>query len=214
MYARGRRSLDTFELLTSSHAVYLFLRILKCQRVDCFFDQMSTTVVIPSATTERRRSSSNALEKFPDLDTSFGTGSQNLRVSTETSPYAHHLRSPSPNKAGARLIDGPAQTKPYGHLTWQDDSRITTKSGLHDRQKSLSEAFRTIRTRRASVTENASELAEALKAPLSVRLVVSITPLRLQGLSDGLTQVGAMSHLVHELRPYEHLFQIDPQLIP
>ena len=41
------------------------------------------------------------------------------------------------------------------------------------RQKSLSEALATVRTRRASVTQNAVEIAEALRPPVSVKLVVS-----------------------------------------
>jgi solute carrier family 35 protein E1 len=44
----------------------------------------------------------------------------------------------------------------------------------HGRQKSLSEAIRTIRTRSGSVTQNAHEIADALKAPVSPRLVVGI----------------------------------------
>jgi solute carrier family 35 protein E1 len=42
----------------------------------------------------------------------------------------------------------------------------------HGRQKSLSEAVRTIRTRKASVSQNVHEIADALKAPLSPRLIV------------------------------------------
>lgn len=42
----------------------------------------------------------------------------------------------------------------------------------HGRQKSLSDAFKTIRTRRGSVTANAQEIADALKAPVSVKLIV------------------------------------------
>lgn len=45
-------------------------------------------------------------------------------------------------------------------------------SNRHGRQKSLSEAFRTIRTRKGSVSQNAHELADALKAPLSPKLIV------------------------------------------
>lgn len=50
-----------------------------------------------------------------------------------------------------------------------------SNSGIrHGRQKSLSDAFKTIRTRRASVSANAHEIAEALKAPISVKLIVRI----------------------------------------
>jgi solute carrier family 35 protein E1 len=40
------------------------------------------------------------------------------------------------------------------------------------RQKSIGEAIEIIRTRRGSVSANAQELAEALKAPVSFRLIV------------------------------------------
>jgi solute carrier family 35, member E1 len=43
----------------------------------------------------------------------------------------------------------------------------------HGRQKSLSEAIRTIRTRNGSISQNAMEIADALKAPVSPTLVVS-----------------------------------------
>lgn len=42
----------------------------------------------------------------------------------------------------------------------------------HSRQKSLSDAIRTIRTRRGSVSQNAHEIADALKAPVSPKLIV------------------------------------------
>lgn len=42
----------------------------------------------------------------------------------------------------------------------------------HRPRKSISEVISTIRTRNASVSANASELADALRAPLSYRLIV------------------------------------------
>ncbi|KAG5926176.1 hypothetical protein E4U53_003138 [Claviceps sorghi] len=42
----------------------------------------------------------------------------------------------------------------------------------HGRQKSLSDAFRTIRTRKGSVSQNAHEIADALRAPVSPKLVI------------------------------------------
>lgn len=44
----------------------------------------------------------------------------------------------------------------------------------HSRQKSIGEALRTIRTRSASTSQNVHEIAEALKAPVSPMLIVSI----------------------------------------
>ncbi|KAK2612839.1 hypothetical protein QQS21_001119 [Conoideocrella luteorostrata] len=52
--------------------------------------------------------------------------------------------------------------------TWPSDG-----SGRgHGRQKSLSDAFRTIRTRKGSVSQNAHEIADALRAPVSPKLVI------------------------------------------
>jgi solute carrier family 35 protein E1 len=45
----------------------------------------------------------------------------------------------------------------------------------HGRQKSLSEAIQTVRMRRASISENAQEIADSLKAPVSMKLVVCHT---------------------------------------
>lgn len=42
------------------------------------------------------------------------------------------------------------------------------------RQKSLSEAIHTVRTRNMTISESAHEVAESLKAPISFRLVVCI----------------------------------------
>ncbi|KAF1926670.1 TPT-domain-containing protein [Didymella exigua CBS 183.55] len=48
---------------------------------------------------------------------------------------------------------------------------VSGPSNRHGRQKSLSEAFQTIRTRKGSVSQNAHEIADALKAPLSPKLI-------------------------------------------
>ncbi|KAL4894648.1 triose-phosphate transporter family-domain-containing protein [Aspergillus ambiguus] len=48
----------------------------------------------------------------------------------------------------------------------------TIRNPKHRSRKSISEAITTIRTRNASVSANAQELAEALRAPVSYRLIV------------------------------------------
>lgn len=56
-----------------------------------------------------------------------------------------------------------------------------TRSGIfslragHGRQKSLTEAINNIRTRKASMSQNAHEIADALRAPVSPKLVVSVS---------------------------------------
>lgn len=54
---------------------------------------------------------------------------------------------------------------------WGNDN-LPGRGSKHGRQTSLTEAFHIIRGRRGSVTANAHELADALKAPVSMRLVV------------------------------------------
>ncbi|GAB7340784.1 hypothetical protein MBLNU457_7156t1 [Dothideomycetes sp. NU457] len=53
-----------------------------------------------------------------------------------------------------------------------NDGPTRTGGIRHGRQKSLSEAIRTVRTRHGSISQNAHEIAEALKAPISAKLVV------------------------------------------
>ena len=47
-------------------------------------------------------------------------------------------------------------------------------SSRHGRQKSISEAIRTIRTRKGSLGHNAHEIADSLKAPVSPAVIVII----------------------------------------
>jgi solute carrier family 35 protein E1 len=47
----------------------------------------------------------------------------------------------------------------------------------HRPRRSVSDAIRNLRERRGSVSENAQELAEALKAPVSYRLIVRLLKL-------------------------------------
>lgn len=66
-------------------------------------------------------------------------------------------------------------------ISWKDaDSGAAPwrSAPRREERKSLSDAFRTVRTRKGSVSQNAQEIASALKAPVSLKLVVS-TPLRL-----------------------------------
>lgn len=71
----------------------------------------------------------------------------------------------------------PRRDSRFGHA----NGAVQGTAGRHGRQKSLSEAIRTIRTRKASVSQNAVEIAEALKAPLSPKLIVG------QNMAEGST---------------------------
>ena len=165
---------------------------------------MSSTYTMPSGTTERRRSSSTANEKFPDFDASVNIDSDSLRVHQKHSSTRTSGRTPSPSKTSGILHGGTWQPRKDGHLTWGDGANNISGSRGHGRQKSLGDAIRTIRGRRASVSENAHEIAEALKAPLSVKLVVSIPLVQCQKHAGLTRSSGFVRDLVHELRPNKH----------
>lgn len=57
----------------------------------------------------------------------------------------------------------------------RDHANGSLRNPKHRPRKSISEAISTIRTRNGSVSANAQELAEALRAPVSYRLVVCPT---------------------------------------
>jgi solute carrier family 35 protein E1 len=94
-----------------------------------------------------------------------------------------------------------------------DDPRNGGGGGSkHERQKSLSDAFHNIRTRRSSMSTNAHELADALKAPISPKLIVG-QPAPAQYLHHALTSSALLSadavyHLVYDLSTDQYLFEI------
>ncbi|KOS18600.1 putative transporter [Escovopsis weberi] len=71
--------------------------------------------------------------------------------------YGHHINGKTSGTAGPGFI---------GANTWSSSNRG------HGRQKSLGDAFRTIRARNGSISQNAHEIADALRAPVSPKLVI------------------------------------------
>lgn len=94
-------------------------------------------------------------------------------------PYderAGRTSSTSPNGLYSEGFPGSATGErwtPRRESGWGNGSIHKSGGIRHGRQKSLSEAIRTIRTRHGSVSANAQEIAEALKAPVSPKLIVS-----------------------------------------
>ena len=101
-----------------------------------------------------------SMERFPDLHTLDGQ-----------SPYL-----PSPVKSNGYTNGAPSADRwqPRKDSGLQGSSWGTgmASTGGHSRQKSLSDAFRTIRTRKGSVSANVHEISDALKAPVSPKLIV------------------------------------------
>lgn len=126
-----------------------------------------------TSTSERRWStSSNHAEnfKFPDFEVSPSPRSHLPVYGEEGATGRPSARTPSPNalpKSNGILHSERWQARGENHVAWSNG-----QGTRHSRQKSLSDAIRTIRTRKGSVSANAHEIADALKAPVSVRLVV------------------------------------------
>ncbi|EEY17293.1 DUF250 domain-containing protein [Verticillium alfalfae VaMs.102] len=121
------------------------------------------------------RAPSEGMEKFPDhIDAHLTTS----LPSRGTSPARGH------GYASANGLDGPRDNwqprresrvrfGPPGQPGQPGQPPVTPHArGGHGRQKSLSDAFRTIRSRQGSVSQNAHEIADALRAPVSPTLVI------------------------------------------
>jgi solute carrier family 35 protein E1 len=103
-----------------------------------------------------------SMEKFPDIDTSF-IGQPDDQI--PGAPRLNGALNGSTDRWQSRREPLPS--------TWTGKHPIYTPGARgHGRQKSLSDAFRTIRTRKGSVSANAHEIAEALRAPVSPKLIV------------------------------------------
>ena len=132
---------------------------------------------MPHSTSEyRARSPSLATPfKFPD---NIRTSMEKFPDHVEASDAQPEFRAPSPKKPNG-FLNGfvsqerwqPRRDSETGGYEWRT-GRAATGGRPHGRQKSLSDAIRTIRTRKASVSANAHEIAEALKAPVSPKLIV------------------------------------------
>ena len=131
--------------------------------------------MVPHATTEfeRPRSSSSAhptpkTSKFPDFDVD----------ERDDDTFEDISRGPRPKPLPNGLPPGlhsserwPLRKEAKG-TSWGAWANGAAGGTRHSRQKSLSEAIRTVRGRKASISENAHEIAESLKAPVSYKLVV------------------------------------------
>lgn len=86
----------------------------------------------------------------------------------------------------------------------------------HSKQKSISEAIHTIRGRRGSVSQNAQEIAGALRAPISPKLIVCCgTPVGIRMcLADNLFFIDTVCDVVYIICPDQHLVEVDSQCLP
>ena len=137
-------------------------------------------------------------ERFPSIDENRATGS------------LYPVASPqdiSPAQIAPDRYKWPARKS--NQRPWE----VSRNTGLpaHRTRRSVSEALGNLRDRRGSYSENAQELAEALKAPVSYQLIVCRTSIS-ACLSKGLRSnqiTGALHCLVYDLSADEHIFKID-----
>jgi solute carrier family 35 protein E1 len=148
-------------------------------------------------------SNPNATFKFPAFQ-------PDLLPTHEEEPFGlSSSRTPSPARKQRSNSNAPSdrwqprKDQRNGYLSASAHPPPTTIKNAHGRQKSLSEAFRTIRTRKASVSQNVHEVADALKVPLSPRLIVRRESLLYKGCE--LTDLDALRYMVHGLYLHKHL---------
>ncbi|KAI0137151.1 triose-phosphate transporter [Xylariales sp. AK1849] len=124
------------------------------------------------------RDSDSGLEKFPDhIDAPMFAGNgwrepspargftNGMNGGTPPAVERWQPRRDSVQARGVRwgqMGPSPAPSRGHGH----------GHAHGHSRQKSITEAFRTIRDRNGSVSQNVHEVADALKAPMSAKLIV------------------------------------------
>ncbi|RYP26237.1 hypothetical protein DL768_011802 [Monosporascus sp. mg162] len=120
-------------------------------------------------------------------------GDQSTDGDSGLEKFPDHIDAPSMRANGVRSVSPNTASKPNGyaiglnggaHLNadrWQPRRDNSTKavrwdggsvSRGHRQQKSISEAFHNIRERRGSVSQNAHEIADALRAPISPKLII------------------------------------------
>jgi solute carrier family 35 protein E1 len=103
---------------------------------------------------------SSPIDQFPPYEETLDSAIGSSRPSTTNS-------TPSVKYAPSETWE-PRKTAFYS----REHPNGTLRNPKHRPRKSISEAISTIRTRNGSVSANAQELAEALRAPVSYRLVV------------------------------------------
>src|SRR5205085_1991120 len=132
-----------------------------------------------SMSTMERRSSSSAPRlpafKFP------GDSQQDHLATFYEEPSGRIPPEPSSLSTQTGSTNGAVtgdrwQPRKESYSMWSNSSSPRS-GGHHGQQKSLSDTLRKIKGRRASVSANAQELADALKAPISPELIVNFFPI-------------------------------------
>lgn len=110
--------------------------------------------------------------KFPDYVEEHAVADPGEDISRGPSPRPLPNGLPVGLHSSERWPAAKRASNPQAWVSWGANGSVA--GPRHARQKSLSEAIHTVRMRGrgASISENAHEIAESLKAPVSFRLVV------------------------------------------
>lgn len=147
---------------------------------------------VPTKTSTSQPTSS-PIDKFPPYEETIDT-----------------VGSSRPN-ASPSVKYAPSETwEPRQSFYSREHANDSVRNPKHRPRKSISEAITTIRTRNGSVSANAQELAEALRAPVSYRLIVCQENRRTAFSQGKFANVGLgpLPRLVLDLRPHQHVLEV------
>ena len=168
----------------------------------------TTTVISPSPTrlsfppqprsllSPQQHPMEQAGEKFPSFD--------DVRPEEKFRPVFSPQES-SFSPAGDQLSGKNWPPRRSSVTGWENRN----SGGLHKHRakRSVSEVFDNLRQKRGSISANTQELAEALKAPVSYKLIVSLSPTRHERVNINDCQ-GALYCVVHDIGTHQHFLQI------
>jgi len=149
------------------------------------------------------------MEKFPDLD----VGGLPRNAASPIMKLNGHANG---NGNGDHWLPRSESNGQARGVRWGATPNGINMGRGHDRQKSIGDALRTIRARHGSVSQNAHEIADALRAPVSPKLSVrpffpSPKPnveLPVQCADPMLRYTDSVPVVVHFVCPYKHLLQV------
>ncbi|QSZ32675.1 hypothetical protein DSL72_002254 [Monilinia vaccinii-corymbosi] len=122
-----------------------------------------TALKFPADTKANSRTS---MEKFPDLDTS-DTPEQ------YDGQHFYSARKPNGYTTGGSTPTDRWQSQRNGRMRGESWANGESSNGRgHAKQKSISDAFRNIKARKGSMSANVHEISDALKAPVSPKLII------------------------------------------
>jgi solute carrier family 35 protein E1 len=140
---------------------------------------MTTTTTMETASPATANGGISKFPAFaPDSLSHYDSDSFNRRStsSPERTPSLGNLRQSLDNDFKFQPPSHNWQARRNSRAQGASHSGFNPRGRGHGRQRSLSEAIAVIRERKGSMSQNAQEIADALKAPVSPQLVVSTAP--------------------------------------